>query len=65
MIHTHDRSDRRPPASSLLSFVLSTTRIGRNMTAIIIGLQMKVNRQFAQISAALVWLLAATIWQIS
>jgi hypothetical protein len=44
--------DRRPQASSLLSFALSTTTSVRlNMAAIITALELKVNRRFDQRAA--------------
>jgi hypothetical protein len=43
--------DRRPQASSLLSFALSTTRIRLNMAAIIAVIEVKVNRRFDQHTA--------------
>jgi hypothetical protein len=43
--------DRRPQASSLLSFALSTTLIRVNMRAIITALAAKVNRRFDQRAA--------------
>jgi hypothetical protein len=46
---TRNEIDRRPQASSLLlSFALSTTKIRRNMAAIIAALGVSVNRRFDQ-----------------
>ena len=48
--YTRNEIDRRPQASSLLSLALRVraTRIGRNMAAIIIAPEAKVNRRFDQ-----------------
>jgi hypothetical protein len=49
---TRNELDRRPQASSLLSFALSTTTIVRlNMAAIIAAIEAKVNRRFDQRAA--------------
>jgi hypothetical protein len=45
---TRNEIDRRPQASSLLSFALSTTIVCLNMAAIIIAFELKVNRRFDQ-----------------
>jgi len=43
--------DRRPQASSLLSFALSTVKIRLNMAAIIAAIGASVNRRFDQRAA--------------
>jgi hypothetical protein len=48
---TRNEIDRRPQASSLLSFALSTTKIRLNMAAIIAAIGASVNRRFDQRAA--------------
>jgi len=48
---TRNEIDRRPQASSLLSFALSTTKIRLDMAAIIAAIEASVNRRFDQRAA--------------